>query len=282
MSGNLKPWPISGSPPKQPLSFREPVPQGLIESIGHHVQHLDTFGGKFHQQQAPQQSVYLPPPPKSVPVANLHALPLEQPAGQFLNQHNLDFGGRQHQNYDTVSFSHQHTCTQGPHFGGTGGDGYHAQSLVQSYDTAASTQQLIQQHNAKLETPESSYGPPPTGIVAASNIVSQEVLPGLDGLNVISAQRSHSIDVPPSGAALNNYEVQFQKSIASDGGSVPLGGKHDHLINDGLLQSIISAVEQPNSNIDQASHPSEDSEVKIIFKNHQQEENVEPKEVDQN
>jgi hypothetical protein len=87
ISGNLKPWPVKGAPPRQPLSFREPVPQGLIESIGHSVTHLDNFGVK------PQQhgGVYLPPPAAELPVPSndLTVLPVNHAPQQFLTQHNF-------------------------------------------------------------------------------------------------------------------------------------------------------------------------------------------------
>lgn len=226
MSGNLKPWPVQGSPPKQPLSFREPVPQGLIESIGQTVQHWDTFGVK--PQQSP--NVYLPPPPQQIQAPSQH--------------------------FDVNSVSIAHDCNRGGQL---------------SYDGAASTQDFIQAHNAKLETPESSYGPPPTGHVAATNVVNHQVLPGLDSLNVISAQRSHSIDIPQHGGHGNTYDIQFQKSIAQDSGPGQHSTHHDQLINDSLLQSIISAVEQnPAQANDHQAHPSENSEVKIAFKNQQE------------
>lgn len=58
VTGNLKQWPSPHlHPPRQPVAFRPPVPAGLIESIGHSVQHQDSFG-----IQLPPQSIYLPPP----------------------------------------------------------------------------------------------------------------------------------------------------------------------------------------------------------------------------
>lgn len=257
VSGNLKPWPIHGNPPKQPLSFREPVPQGLLESIGHQVEHLDAFGVKTPEPQ----NIYLPPPPSQVPISDYHTIHLEQS-----NQgDNRGFIGGGH--FDASSVSIAHSCNQGPHFGG---DAYHAQQSV-SYDAQASAQDFIHEHNKKLETKESSYGPPPTGDVAASNVVSHEVLPGLDGLNVISAQRSQSIDLPTLSTGNSGaYEIQLQKSVGSEtnnGYAIIGGNNHNQLINDGLLQSIISAVEQSpaTEKSDQQNDTSDNSEVKIVF-----------------
>uniref|UniRef100_A0A034V8L8 Trithorax group protein osa n=1 Tax=Bactrocera dorsalis TaxID=27457 RepID=A0A034V8L8_BACDO len=57
-SGNVLNVPTHGaSQPSRPVSFRPPVPQGLLESIGAAVQHLDQFGVK-----PPTQSpTYIPP-----------------------------------------------------------------------------------------------------------------------------------------------------------------------------------------------------------------------------
>lgn len=65
ISGNLKQYPsqVHLSPPRQPIRFRAPVPQGLIESIGQNVLHQDTFGVKPNHQSP----VYLPPPSNEIP-----------------------------------------------------------------------------------------------------------------------------------------------------------------------------------------------------------------------
>lgn len=62
-SGLKYPLPVHLNPPRQPIRFRAPVPQGLIESIGQNVIHQDTFGVKLNHQQ----SVYLPPPSNEIP-----------------------------------------------------------------------------------------------------------------------------------------------------------------------------------------------------------------------
>lgn len=60
-SFNIKQYPVNS--PRHPIPFRQPVPQGLLESIGQSVQHQDTFG----VQHRPQQPVYLPPPTNEIP-----------------------------------------------------------------------------------------------------------------------------------------------------------------------------------------------------------------------
>lgn len=49
------------NPPKSPVVFREPVPQGLIESIGESVAHKDAQGLE-HSQSNFQGQAYIPPP----------------------------------------------------------------------------------------------------------------------------------------------------------------------------------------------------------------------------
>lgn len=83
-----------------------------------------------------------------------------------------------------------------------------------------------------------------------SSLQSTNQLPGLDGagLDIISAQQSHSLTIPVQGS-LGTYQLQFQ---AAD----PLGSvsnnldapNHQQILSEGLLQSILSAIEQPGSN----------------------------------
>lgn len=83
----------------------------------------------------------------------------------------------------------------------------------------------------------------------SSNEQSSNHLVGLDGsgLDIISAQKSHSLTIPVQGS-LGTYQLQFQ---AAD----PLGGSgndldapnHQQILSEGLLQSILSAIEQPGS-----------------------------------
>uniref|UniRef100_A0A336K1P5 CSON011308 protein n=1 Tax=Culicoides sonorensis TaxID=179676 RepID=A0A336K1P5_CULSO len=239
VSGNLKPWPIPGTPPKYPLSFREPVPRGLIESIGHNVQHLDNYGVKLH----PQTNIYLPPPPSPLPISNAHTLPLKLSPVQFLS---TDYSGHQqaHESNQVV-ITHQNTCTHGPNFG----------------DNAVSSNVVVAQNSPVKDI--SSYGPPASGTIDS---VDEAQLPGLDGLNVISAQKSQTVEILEKSPENVAYDVQFQKSIASTGqGGISVN--HDQIINNGLLQSIITAVEQPQPNILEHADQRVDSsnDIKIVF-----------------
>lgn len=250
--GNLKAWPIPGTAPKYPLSFREPVPAGLIESIGHNVQHLDSYGVKLH----PQTNIYLPPPPSPLPISSLHSLPLKQSPGNFLTHGYFEPQQQAHES-NQVAITHQHSCTHGPNLA----DGFHAQQLVGLYEGAASNNLIVEEK--ALGKDESSYGPPPSGIVQTTD---QGSLPGLDGLNVISAQKSHTVEVPTNAEGGTAYDIQFQQSIASSGhGGTAVN--HNQIVNNGLLQSIITAVEQPQPSIvtqaDQRADNSDD--IKIVF-----------------
>lgn len=87
---------------------------------------------------------------------------------------------------------------------------------------------------------------------------------GLTGLNVVSAQKSQSITIPVEGAR-GNYELQFQATDQTGAASAP----HEQLLSEGLLQQILSAIEQPGQTTapqvtqdEQVDH----DEVKIFLK----------------
>lgn len=235
------------------MSFREPVPPGLIQSIGHNVQHLDSYGVKLH----PQTNIYLPPPPSPLPISSLHALPLKQSPGPFLTQGYFEPQQQAHES-NQIAITHQHSCTHGPtNFV----DGFHAQQLVGVYEGAASNNLIVEEKASGKDI--SSYGPPASGTI---QMTEQESLPGLDGLNVISAHKSHTVEIPANRAGSTAYDIQFQQSIASSGhGGVAIN--HDQIVNNGLLQSIITAVEQPQPNLVAQTEKRADNsdDVKIVF-----------------
>jgi hypothetical protein len=377
VSGNLKPWPVKGAAPKQPLSFREPVPQGLIESIGQTVAHLDNFGVRPQQQSG----VYLPPPTGELPVPShdLNTLPINQAPQQFLIQHNFEQNNQQnyhvaeehHNNieqslqlvppqYNAPQFqvqqfnqqkqqsnqfnaqqsnshsfhSHQQSnaypaalpliqeprystysgmndCGRGPQtFGGHGQTQFQQQAFVSdsyglpaqnqgqgqfqqqgfasdSYGPPAQYQQQTLHSNvvtsyqvaptvldasANLESPQSSYGPPASGnptdnqgyesqVKSATTTITGELkdtvegesnqvnLPGLSsvaGLDLLSAQKSQSLEIPVQGA-LGSYQLQFQSAEPVGSASNDIEHPpHQQILSEGLLQSILSAIEQPN------------------------------------
>jgi hypothetical protein len=163
---------------------------------------------------------------------------------------------------------------------------------------------LVPQHNQiDFNSPSNSYGPPASGpasldvigleshqrantivhsehqqLASAGSTISNEILPGLSsglgGLNFVSAQKSHSIDVPSQGAQDGSYQYQLQftnsQSAHGNGGDAP---DHQQILADGLLQSILSAVEQkPSQTVPQVVEHDQErdhSEVQVFLKSPQ-------------
>lgn len=75
-------------------------------------------------------------------------------------------------------------------------------------------------------------------------------LPGLStsGLDIVSAQKSVNIEIPVQGQ-LGSYSLQFQAAdpLASQNNELD-SPDHQKLLSEGLLQSILSAIEQPKQN----------------------------------
>lgn len=271
VSGNLKPWPVPGSAPKRPIPFRPPVPQGLLESIGHNVQHLDNFGVKQHHGGG----VYLPPPSEiPAPPHGLNALPLENSQRPFLSQHN-------------IGYSHEgrgggHDCGHGPQvlqdsYGPPPSGTVQPTSEGGSHGTGFDLGEIPVGHqpHAVYGVPDFGPGPHPSGgdSLAYDTEVRSAAVPagqsspesseeektkaevsGLTGLDVISAQKSQSITIPVQGA-LGTYQLQFQAADPLAGGDGnAIDAPHQQLLSQGLLQSILSAIEQPNGQNQQVTH----------------------------
>lgn len=322
--------------------FDQTVPAGLIESIGHSVQHQDSFG-----IQLPTQSIYLPPPTGAIPPPphGLETLPLA-PASPFNNQFNIqpDYQPR-----------YPHECSHGPNLGG-GNSGSHSvqipqlqsiygvpntpleisQSGFEIAQNSAQTSNLLTSYGppasgsigvsssigvSEVHEPSSSYGPPPSGNPADSLAYSSQKstetvqidsasatsnlhesksdtqqksqsesepsadiqppfanqqseqnadnnkvgeLPGLSGagLDIISAQRSQTVEIPVQGQ-LGAYSLQFQAADPLGSQTNQLDGPdHQKLLNEGLLQSILSAIEQPKQqNVRQAVDDGTDEQL---------------------
>lgn len=151
------------------------------------------------------------------------------------------------------------------------------QQLLTSYGPPASgaansIDSLI--NTNEIHAASSSYGPPPSGnpgdsyahssqkslstvqVDSVSNVTSNEVesqvgeLPGLStsGLDIISAQKSIPLEIPVQGQ-LGTYSLQFQAAdpLASQNNEIDTPD-HQKLLSEGLLQSILSAIEQPKGN----------------------------------
>lgn len=158
----------------------------------------------------------------------------------------------------------------------------------------------VPQHNSiDFNSPSNSYGPPASGpasldviglesqhrantivsseqqnLVASASQVSNEVLPGLSsglsgsGLNFISAHQSHAIEVP-TGGEVGHYQLQFTQSHSDHGGNRVDSPNHQQILADGLLQSILTAIEkQPSQTMPQVTEEQEHdhSEVQVFLK----------------
>lgn len=311
----MKQWPISFNAPRQPIPFRAPVPTGLIESIGHSVQHQDTFGVRLAQQSP----IYLPPPTGEIPPPphGLESLPLEQSVVQFSSSSNQI---NTPQALPLQQARYPSNCNHGPSLGSA-----EAQQLQDTYGIPSASLDIAQsgfetaQHNfqsnlldsygppasgsvqtlgtinvnnvQEVHEPSSSYGPPPSGNPAdsiayssqskssvvpidstgsTSNIDTKSAekdakvddLPGLSsaGLDIVSAKRSKSVEIPIQGQ-LGKYSIQFQSANAVGSQSNEIGGGPDHqkLLSEGLLQSILSAIEQPQSGSQTSTKTTQDA-----------------------
>ena len=159
----------------------------------------------------------------------------------------------------------------------------------------------VPQHNSiDFNSPSNSYGPPASGpasldvlglesrqrantivlseqqnlVGAASDIqITNDGLPGLSsglgGLDFISASKSHSIEVPHAGGQTGSYQLQFQTSHSDQEGNRVDAPNHQQILADGLLQSILTAIEkQPSQTVPQVTDDLETdhSEVQVFLK----------------
>jgi hypothetical protein len=166
------------------------------------------------------------------------------------------------------------------------------------FSSPAASLQVPQHANFEFN-PSSSYGPPASGnptdshefasssrsnivvqaekqnVEAAGSESSASFVPGqdltkhaaLDGLDIISAQKSESLSVPVEGK-FGSYQLQFQSANGDNGNAID-APNHQQFISDGLLQSIITAIEQkPSQTVPQVTEDQEPdhSEVQIFLK----------------
>ncbi|XP_017099597.2 proline-rich protein 12 [Drosophila bipectinata] len=131
-----------------------------------------------------------------------------------------------------------------------------------AYKAIAQSIPVAEQHTQQLVAgPADSYGPPPsgndidfdhTGYASQKNAVAAlpdgtdpQQLPGLDGLDVLSAQKSQSIQLNGQQPT-QNFQVQFGGSLNNAPGAATGDANHEEILSQGLLQSILTAIEQPN------------------------------------
>ncbi|CRL05751.1 CLUMA_CG018780, isoform A [Clunio marinus] len=310
--------------PRYPLPHRAPVPHGLFQSVGQHVQALDN--GHRNQNLG---NTYVPPPVSEVPIPPMKlSVPNHGPVQPFNSNHQ----SHSHQSHSSgsassssgYSFQNQqlqnvhiiHDCGKGPQLSNSYGTplaapltSYQIPSHLQSsgnsgYDIPNVALEVPQHNSIDFNSPSNSYGPPASGpasidaidviglesspranavsstdehnVVAAASeySVNSETLPGLEtglsgsGLNFISAQKSQSIEVPKE-AQLGSYHLQLITSSSEQNSNTIDAPNHQQILADGLLQSILSAVEQkPAHTIPQVSedHQTDHSEVQVFLK----------------
>lgn len=304
-SSNLHSHPLNAldiNPPKRPVIFREPVPTGLIQSIGNQVAQKDAHGVVEHDlNYHVRPPAYIPPPipdiTKQRPPApsHLYSLPSRDAPVSFQNvaQGSSTDGLTNHFDGDftlqtgSVKFggSHQLTSYTAPLgvVDGTYGvpsqdtsDHYFGDShssasfpFVQTvpYDCSNHKSQPHQQFDeplgayaGKVETQsteqldmqsaqsqKSSVSVPPKANKIEDTNAGKE--PHAKSLKEAFGPdselvKSQSIDfnnIPITGA-LGTYTLQIQPA---DGGKNGLPIPHDQVLSEGLLQSILEAIEQP-------------------------------------
>ncbi|KAH8293364.1 hypothetical protein KR044_003637, partial [Drosophila immigrans] len=271
-----------------------PPPPNFLQQQQQQQQHL-------HQQQHQQQHAENSYSASQYTQQYIHSqgLPLAQQSQRF------DLDPRQNSLHLQPPVT-VHNCGHGPNL--VSNTGYHVQEQQQQqqyqqqqfgslstasnvgYNAIAQSIPLVEQHTEFLSGPPSdSYGPPPSGndidfdhsgyasqksaVAALPDGTDPNQLPGLNGLDVISAQKSQSIQLD-AGAdkPVQNFEIQFGNSLNNAAGNNNGNGNgngngnlvraapdehgvnHEEILSQGLLQSILTAIEQPQSSSTGAQH----------------------------
>lgn len=295
---------IRHQPPRQPLVYRPPVPQGLIQSIGHQVQAQDNG----HRAQLHSGNTYLPPPTNELPIPPMKlVVPQPGPVQPFQVQSHHSGSGVA---TSSASFSLQnqdlrhvhviHDCGKGPQLSQSYGAPYqqigesHSAVLSAGYSVPAqgletpqhNSVNFIQQPANTYGPPADSYGPPASGpanldvigLESRKNAVVAELqtsetkqsssvsepLPGLtgglsdSGLDFISAHKSHTLVLPKNqGATGTEFKFHIQGSHSEHHDNRVDGPDHQQILADGLLQSILTAIEQQPQSVPQVSEDAE-------------------------
>lgn len=290
VSGNLKPWHVQGEAPRKPIPFTQPLPQGLIESIGETVKQIDqhsslsggysTSSGGYSSSSGYSGSSGYEIQASHDASGGLYSLPLEKPARPFYNPP------------QALSQELQLPIEQAAFFHGQGNTDCNHGLPQDSYGPPPSGRHQLSASSEVSQNVVSSYIPPPSGIVhhsessssgyqsASSEQVTHEVLPEASELRAAQSESSSSSsddghfeirksnekDLPPLTSdsisvqgKLGSYQLQFQSANglgdSGDNNSVD-GATHQQLLSEGLLQQILSAIEQPNQhpNIPQSSY----------------------------
>ncbi|XP_058977433.1 trithorax group protein osa [Musca domestica] len=235
-------------------------------------------------QGIPPPPQYLPPGPPSAQVQQQFLPPLPSgPQQQFASgsgagvSYTSSAQAAYENAFSATQYNHQivhsqalpsqqeqprfHDCGHGPNLVGGGVFNYQQQQQQQGASTSISQSiPVAEQHSQILSGPATSYGPPPSGnneldhigyasqksqVTALPDGTNTNGLPGLESLNVLSAQKSQSIHFSSSqsGTTGSNGQSQtYQVQFGSNSGS---GSQHDGILSADLLQTVLNAVEQP-------------------------------------
>jgi hypothetical protein len=289
---------IRQQPPRQPLVYRPPVPQGLIQSIGHNVQAQDNG-----HRQLQSGNTYLPPPANELPIPPMKlVVPHSGPVQPFQIQSGHSASGSATssssfslQNQDLRHVQIIHDCGKGPQFsqnypqpqqsyGAPFGES-HSAVLSAGYSVPAQGLEIPQQ--SYIQQPATSYGPAASGpanldviglesrhnpVIAelqtseTQNIA--EALPGLSGgltstgLDFISAHKSHTLVIPKNQGSVQDFKFNIQGSHNENGDNRLDGPDHQQILADGLLQSILSAIEHQPQSVPQVNEDAAETEHK--------------------
>ncbi|KAG5685157.1 hypothetical protein PVAND_014349 [Polypedilum vanderplanki] len=162
----------------------------------------------------------------------------------------------------------------------------HSAVLSTSYEVPAQNFEVPQHNSVDFNSPANSYGPPASGpasssldviglesrgnsvIVepqtAESNDAPKVELPGLSsglsnsGLDFISATKSHTLVLPTSQSGpTRNFQLNIQSSHSDQSDNRVDLPNHQQILADGLLNSILNAIEQPSPTVPQVSEDPE-------------------------
>lgn len=172
--------------------------------------------------------------------------------------------------------------------------------LSSNYEIPQVSLDVPQQNSIDFNSNANSYGPPASGpasldvvglesqqrtnsvvsaeqqnIVDSGTEITNQALPGLSdglsgsGLDFLSAQQSQSIELPANGGQVGNFELQFTQSHSDQNSNRIDAPSHQQILADGLLQSILTAIEQkPVQAVPQVTEDLETdhSEVQVFLK----------------
>lgn len=243
--------------PQQPISFRPPVPAGLIESLVVPIE-LSRNNGVNHQQQ--KLNTYVSPHINEYPqhlIVQVNEPNFNNQYQHQIPQHQQSYEPEQ-QLYQTINTNN---CGHGPNLAGgngpspvglnqlsgynnivTGGYSIGEQQPATSYGPPPSGHVVEQQH-VLVQKPANTYGPPTSGnSLELSGYESKQspviaTIPNLERLNVLSAHKSEGIELSSNykqEQPTNNFEIRPEQESGDD----------DKLLSEALLQKILSAVEE--------------------------------------